>query len=118
MSYDIYLREPVSGSTIELDGKHFMRGGTYVVGGTRDAHLNVTYNYATIFSSVLGSRGIRSIYGKTGAESIRTLKAACEKLGDDVSDNYWDATEGNAKRALLQLVALAEIRPDGVWDGD
>lgn len=32
--------------------------------------------------------------------------------------NYWDATEGNAKRALLQLVALAKLRPDGVWDGD
>lgn len=31
---------------------------------------------------------------------------------------YWEATEGNAKRALLQLLAMARMRPDGVWDGD
>lgn len=29
-----------------------------------------------------------------------------------------EATEGNAKRPLLQLAAMARIRPDGVWDGD
>ncbi len=27
-------------------------------------------------------------------------------------------TEGNAKRALLQLAALAKMRPDAVWAGD
>ena len=40
------------------------------------------------------------------------------RLADDVSEDYWEATEGNAKRAILQLVALAKMRPDGVWDGD
>ncbi len=54
----------------------------------------------------------------TGAESIPVLQAAAEQLADDVSEDYWEATEGNAKRAILQLVALAKMRPDGVWDGD
>ena len=54
----------------------------------------------------------------TGAESIPVLEAAASRLADDATGNYWDATEGNAKRALLQLVALAKLRPDGVWDGD
>jgi hypothetical protein len=31
-------------------------------------------------------------------------------------NDYWKATEGNAKRALCQLVALAQLRPDGVWN--
>lgn len=38
--------------------------------------------------------------------------------GDNNHCDYWEATEGNAKRPLLQLAAMARIRPDGVWDGD
>lgn len=37
---------------------------------------------------------------------------------DEVSGDYWEPTEGNAKRPLLQLAAMARMRPDGVWDGD
>lgn len=118
MSHDIYLVDPVSREPLELDEPHHMRGGTYAVGGTTQAHLNATYNYAEYFRRVLGDRGIRTIYGMTGAESIPVLESAAAKLGDDVSTDYWEATEGNAKRALLQLLALARMRPDGVWDGD
>lgn len=46
MSYDISLTDPVTGETLELDTPHHMRGGTYAVGGTTEAHLNVTWNYA------------------------------------------------------------------------
>ena len=62
--------------------------------------------------------GIRTIYGMTGAESIPVLKAAIAQLGDDVDDDYWKPTEGNAKRALTQLLALATMRPEGIWHGD
>lgn len=75
-------------------------------------------NYARHFKRVLGEKGIRAIYGMTGAESIPVLEDAASKLADDVSDDYWEPTEGNAKRALLQLAALARMRPDGIWDGD
>lgn len=118
MSYDICLREPVTRETIELDEPHQMRGGTYMVGGTTRAWLNITYNYGRHFRRLLGEKGIRSIYGMTGAESIPVLEGAASKLADDVSDDYWEPTEGNAKRALLQLAALARMRPDGIWDGD
>ena len=73
MSYDIHLNDPVTKQTLELDDPHFMRGGTYVVGGTKELCLNITYNYAC---------GIRSIYGKTGAESITVLQKAIEALSD------------------------------------
>lgn len=118
MSYDINLCDPVTHDVLELDDPHDMRGGTYAMGGTREAHLNVTYNYGSSFRKVLGEDGIRTIYGMTGAESIPVLEAAASRLADDATGNYWDATEGNAKRALLQLVALAKLRPDGIWDGD
>ena len=118
MSYDISLLDPVSKETIQLDEPHFMRGGTYAVGGTTDLHLNVTYNYGKHFYNVTGDNGIRTIYGMTGAETMPILKKAIEALGDDTHHDYWRATEGNAKRALIQLLSMANMRPDGIWDGD
>ena len=117
MSYDIRLEDAVTGKVLMLDNAHHMKGGTYAVGGTREAWLNITYNYSEHFR-VLGPEGIREIYGKTGAESIPMLKEAISLLGDDVDDDYWKPTEGNAKQALMQLLALAQMRPDGVWNGD
>lgn len=118
MSYDIRLADSLTHKTLYFDAPHQMRGGTYVLGGTNEAWLNVTYNYAVHFNRVLDNGGIRNIYGKTGAESIPMLEGAIAQLKNDVSENYWDATEGNAKSALLQLLAMARMRPDGVWDGD
>ena len=119
MSYDIDLLDPVTKKTIQFDEKHHMTGGTYQLGGSHEASLNLTYNYAPHYYRTLDAEnGIRSLYGTTGAESIPRLEAAIAQLGDDVDDDYWKPTEGNAKRALCQLLALAKMRPDGVWDGD
>lgn len=118
MSCDIRLCDPMTHETLQSDALHDMRGGTYAMGGTTDLWLNVTYNYGKHYYRVLGEKGIRTIYGMTGAESIPVLEAAAAKLSDEVSDDYWEATEGNAKRPLLQLAAMARMRPDGVWDGD
>jgi hypothetical protein len=119
MSYDISLKHPITRETLLLDDPHFMRGGIYACGGTRECHLNVTYNYASHFRRAIDPEtGIRAIYGLMGADSIPVLTAAIQKLGDDVDEDYWKPTEGNAKAALLQLLALAKMRPDGVWDGD
>lgn len=137
MSYDICLVDPVTGETLELDSPHHMRGGTYAVGGTTQCHLNVTYNYFPQFSRVFEElaeprakapewqrkragpiSGIRTIYGLTGAESLPVLDRAISALGNDVDPDYWKATDGNAKRALVKLRALAAMRPDGLWSGD
>jgi len=118
MSYDIDLKDPVTKEVIEFDEPHLMRGGTYAIGGTTEASLNITYNYGKHYHRVFGEKGIRTIYGMTGAESIPVLEKVISELGDDVSDNYWEPTEGNAKRPLFQLIALAKMRPDGIWDGD
>ena len=118
MSYDIYLTDPVTKEPIVCDVPHFMRGGTYCLEGDTKLHLNVTYNYAKIYYFTIGEKGIRTIYGMSAASSIPLLESAINQLKDDKTENYWEPTEGNAKAALIQLLALAKMRPDGIWKGD
>lgn len=81
-----------------------------MLGGTTELWLNITYNYSKIYrrDSVFGKDGIEIIFGKTGLESIPLLEKAINALGDDVSKNYWEATEGNAKRPLVQLLTMGK----------
>lgn len=118
MSYDVSLLDPVTHETLLTKTNHMMFGGTYEIGGTQELWLSVTYNYGAIYrkDNVFGEDGIKSIDGMTGAESISVLKKAIDALGNDVSSNYWDATEGNAKSALTKLLAMAQMRPDGIWE--
>ena len=120
MSYDIELKHPITHETLVCEVAHHITGGTYAVGGTQEMWLNITYNYADFYyrEDVFGENGIRTIYGMTGAESIPVIKKAMAALKDDVSSDYWEPTEGNAKQALAGLLAFAQMRPDGVWDGD
>lgn len=117
MSYDLYLVDPVTKETLNLEEPHHMFGGTYQPGGTTEMWINITYNYASIFRKdhVLGPRGIERIENLSGAESMPMLENAIRNLGNDVNPNYWEPTEGNAKRALGHLLALARLRPDGIW---
>ena len=118
MSYDIHLLDPKTGEVLWLDEPHDLTGGTYAVGGTREAWLNVTWNYGKHYYRVMGEKGIRAIYGLTAAQSIPVLEAAMAALGDERSPDYWEATEGNAKAALGSLLELARLAPEGVWGGD
>jgi len=141
MSYDIYLKDPVTKEVIEFYEPHQMHGGLYQVGGTREAWLNITYNYANYYYSATEgderffgqlwyeepkNLGIRGIYGKTGSESIRMLHdmiCRIEPMPDEECDDpectgYWKPTAKNAIRPLYQLIAMAQMRPDGIWDGD
>lgn len=177
MSYDIYLREPVTGEVTNVPG-HLMIGGTYKADyhpETRtftpalntDAHLNITYNYGGYYREVY-ENGIREIYGMQGVDSISVLENMISAISDkykkndtwlsakrtkiiyydeegnelenrlvflkqkvavkeeimeyevnegDTSD-YWLVTAANALRPLYQLLALAKMRPDCIWDGD
>lgn len=140
MSYDIYLRDRVTKETVNFDTPHQMAGGTYAVGGTTEAWLNVTYNYAQWYykdgvfpNNGEDNSGIRSIYGLSGADSIPVLEHAIKTLKNMTEDltekeiqeykdggarGYWTPTRSNAIRPLYQLLAMAKMRPDAVWDGD
>lgn len=120
MGYRIYLADPVTGKTLDAGYNHHMTGATYVVGGTSELWLSITYNYAKFYyrPDVFGESGIRTIYGMSGIDSIPVLQKAISALKDDADPDYWKPTEGNAKKALYSLLAMAKIRPDGVWKGD
>ena len=134
MSYDIYLKDPNTGETIELKEPVDLRGGTFAVGGTTEAWLNVTYNYSKHFRRVFGDEnaelsdwdtlfgggdtGIRRIYGLSGKESIPVLEKAISMLGTDTDTDYWKSTEGNARKALENLLILAKAAPYGIWKGN
>ena len=94
-------------------------GGTYEIGGTTDASLNVTYNYAKFFRDTIDEdEGIRWIVNKTGEECISKLHSAIRELGTVQDDNYWKATEGNAGHALSILMLWAKQYPNAVFRGD
>lgn len=192
MSYDIYLKDRITGETLLTDNNHFMTGGNYAIGGTREMWLNITYNYGYYYydatdgdprfahdeisayyadgttGPIQTEYGIRGIYGKSGAESILMLKDMIQRIeekykkngewistirkkrrmldsdGREIQDvykaivngiphtneeyeievnegpnsDYWEPTAANAIKPLYQLIAFAEMRPDGVWDGD
>lgn len=135
MSYDISLVDPVTRETLTMDAPHQMRGGTYAIEGTDEMWVNITYNYARWYYKdyAFGEKGIRSIYGLSGAESIPVLKkaiAGLESTDEELPEEemqkyieqgvtgYWVATRENAIRPLYQLLAMAQMRPDGVWEGD
>jgi len=139
LSYDISLCDPVTKETLELDAPHQIKGGTYAMGGTTEAWLNITWNNSrwyrmdSVFPKRNDQSGIRSIYGMTGAESIPVLKsaiAALENSDQELSEEeqaeykrqgttgYWIPTKANAIKPLYGLLAFAQMRPDGVWRGD
>ena len=112
MSYDVFFCDPVSKNTIELDEPHFMRGGTYTVGGDRMLRLNITYNYARNYYP--HGFNIRDLDGKSALEAIPELRRVISELGDETDPDYWKPTDGNAKRALIQLLTMARMRPDAI----
>jgi len=114
MSYDVSIVDS-KGDTIHFPEPHQVAGGTYAVGGTSEAYFNITYNYAPAFYRVLGDNGLRSLDGQLVATTLGRIEAAMKELKDDVSNNYWDATEGNAKRALAGLLVLGYKAPEGKW---
>lgn len=118
MSYDIRLVNP-DGTTFEFSTPLDIKGGTYAVGGTTEACINVTYNYSKHFFRVFGEKGIRSLYGVSSRDSTDIIVAAMMQLDNDVHPDYWEDTEGNAKKALADMLLMAIFANfDCKWEGD
>jgi hypothetical protein len=118
MSYDISVIHPDTKEVLCFEEPHQIKGGTYAMGGTTEAWLSITWNYATHFYRTMGEKGIRILYGLTGKQAIPILESAIAQLGDDIDDDYWKPTEGNAKRALEGLLVFAQLLPNGIFEGD
>lgn len=132
MSYSIRLINRKTEETLWFDKPRSIRGAVYVQGGSKDVELHITYNYAPWFKKGFGEDGIRTIYGKTGAESAEILLSAIETIHrlPDLSEGereqfeergitgYWLPTKDNVLYPLYTLLYMALTFPEGVWDGD
>ena len=113
MSYDISIVDE-KGKQMQSPIKHNIIGGTYCVGGTTDLWLSVTYNYHQQFKKAFEQPdGIRCLNGKPCMTAMMMIRRAMDKLGDDVTNRYWDSTDGNAKEALANLLKLCALGCDG-----
>lgn len=111
VSYWVYLMK--DGSVAEVERHE--EGGTYQLGGTDDAALNITYNYSDVYQ--LFDFSIRDLHEKKAEEVIPKLEELVEKLGTrQYSDDYWAPTPGNAGYALSILLKWAKQHPDGVFE--
>jgi len=110
MSYDIELCDQ-DGRPVEVPRHE--EGGTYVIGGKVEADLNVTYNYAQRYAEVGFS--IRSLDGRSGADTAADLRFVVDAFGTERVRDYWEPTHGNAGYAASILLAWAELHPDATW---
>ena len=102
MSWWVSLDDPVTGAYLPVE--NFSEGGTYVLGGSTEADINITYNYGKHYG-VLGEKGLDGLNGMTAKDALPILERGVASLGDEMNDDYWKATEGNAKRPLVILAS-------------
>ncbi len=120
MSYDIELTKDDKVCSV---GNH-QEGGIIAMGGSCQARINITWNYAFFFYNFLDKRkGIRWLYGKTAQETISRLEKTVDKLSGWIGsavyeEDYWAPTFGNARHSLSVLLDWAKQHPTAVWSGD
>jgi hypothetical protein len=112
MSYWVYLEDEKGAVKVPRHSN----GGTYAIGGTITAELNITYNYSPHYYEYLnGDEGLRWLDGKTAQETVDALEGAILDLGTVQDKDYWKATKGNAGRALAILLLWAQMNSDAKW---
>jgi len=107
MSYDIYVIDQ-DDKVIYFDFAHQFKGGTYSLYGTNEAWLNITYNYHKFYAEHMKD-GINYLHNKRVLGTLDLLETIISKMKGTPSDDYWEATEGNAKAALSDLFMLGEV---------
>ncbi len=107
MSYWISLNNPRTDEPAEVES--FESGGTYTIGGSTEADLNVTYNYAKHFNFR------KNLHGKKARKTVKMMQDAVDKLSTERSSDYWEPSEGNAGYAISILLEWAKQFPKFVW---
>lgn len=89
-----------------------------------DEEFNITWNVAPMFYAAIPDEGIRTIYGKTGAEALpilQEIRAYFEGNKDYLTSlepsNGW-GTFNTTYRCLCKMVRISMNNPDEIWQGD
>lgn len=118
MSYEVYLIEATDDHSWNvLESKNrIQEGGTQMVGGSKECHLNITVNYSDMYYKIFPDElGLHWLQSKTAKETEEVLTSAVKILGTERADNYWSKTMGNAGYALWILLGWAKEIPEGRW---
>lgn len=114
MSWNVYLTDSRDG-LCKVDTHE--EGGTYALGGTDRAELNITYNYSPWYRCYLHpDSGLAWLDGKQASAVADVLRNAIAKLGTKRSRDYWACTKGNAGYALSILLRWAEQHPGAYFE--
>lgn len=109
MSWDVSLIKNGKPTKVE----RFTEGGTYPIGGTTDAELNITYNYSELCYRYLDKeQGLKWLHERLAKNCIEKLENAVKELGIKQDKDYWKPTEGNAGHALNILLGWARKHPE------
>jgi hypothetical protein len=109
MSWWISLNDENGYKTVES----FEGGGTYALGGSDEAALNVTYNYSEVTNLI--DFNFKNLDGRTAEDTIDELTRVVDTLGTHIFENYWAPTPGNAGAAAAILLSWAQQHPKAVW---
>ena len=117
MGYDIYLVGK-DGNTVQVPRHNEGSIQQYSAEGigTANADISVTYNYNKIYRKVLNKNLGDVLYGKQAKYTMPDLIALVRACGIETTDNYWDATPGNAGSVAALLLNWAILHPDAAWD--
>lgn len=120
MSFDIDLVDQINGAPLFLPYSH-SEGGTYVMGGTNEASLNITYNYSKFYYETLDNEdGLRWLHGKLAGETVDKLFHAVKVLSVDRftgehlvinADLTWGQLSGN-KPSIQQQEFINRYLPN------
>ena len=114
MSYDVDLICKSCNQIVRVE-KH-TEGGTHAMDGSKDASLNVTYNYSEHLNAALGCSLSDALHDKKAKDCIKILEKAVNSLGTKRSNDYWESTEGNAGHALNILLGWAKQHPNATFN--
>jgi len=106
--------------SLEQDGKpveveRHWEGGTFTVGGSTLAEINITYNYGFFYRHCLHPDGLWWLDGKRARDCVGRLEAAIKELGASRYRDYWTPTPSNAGFALSILLAWAKEHPEATF---
>ena len=129
-NYGSYYREAVDGGIRALDGKtglesiemlqdmiskieqKYHANGIWI---STERFKRILYipelNKASTFDNFLGTRSWDDIPMENASEYMVDYW-----VNEGSSNDYWESTAANALKPLHQLLTMAKLRPDGIWE--
>ena len=112
MGYSLWLQD--KNGQVCQGKKRENLGNMVCIGGTTELEFNITYNYSTYYYEAEGfeKEGIRTIYGKTGKQSLPLLR----KLSAQIMKKYFNASKNRWKQTIRHkkvAVVNGEVIPQG-----